>query len=132
MKKDFVKASNKYGKISIKISSVNDFIPTKNAAYEDALTQARNMSASTMSFEFSVGRKKNEYLDADTVRTIISDAFTNMGAVSIARVKMEDEQGTALYNLFENVKNCVLVLETDTHGEIAYENIADAMIGSYN
>ena len=132
LKKDFVKASNKYGKISIKISSVNDFIPTKNAAYEDALTQARNMSASTMSFEFSVGRKKNEYLDADTVRTIISDAFTNMGAVSIARVKMEDEQGTALYNLFENVKNCVLVLETDTHGEIAYENIADAMIGSYN
>lgn len=42
------------------------------------------MSASTMSFEFSVGRKKNEYLDADTVRTIISDAFTNMGAVSIS------------------------------------------------
>lgn len=49
----------------------------------------------------------------------------------IARVKMEDEQGTALYNLFENVKNCVLTLETDLKGEIAYETIADSMVSNY-
>lgn len=34
-KKDFTKAENKFGKIAIKISSVNDFIPTQNAAYEE-------------------------------------------------------------------------------------------------
>lgn len=130
-KKDFSKPTNKFGKITVKISSVKDFVPTKDAAYEDALKQAREMSAETMSFEFSVGRKKNEYLDANTVKTIISDAFSNMGAVSIARVKMEDEQGTALYNLFENVKNCVLTLETDLKGEIAYETIADSMVSNY-
>lgn len=130
-KKDFTKTDNKFGKIAIKISSVNDFVPTHNAAYEDALNQARAMSASTLSFEFSVGRKKNEYLDANVVRTIISDAFSNMGAVSIARVKMEDEEGTAFYNLFENVKNCVLTLEADANGEIAYETIANAMVNSY-
>ncbi|PHU40203.1 hypothetical protein CSX00_07175 [Pseudobutyrivibrio ruminis] len=125
--KDFTRATNKYGKITIKIKNINDYRPSKDAPYEDVLIQAQKIQAETMSFEFSV-RKKDEYLNANVVRTIISDAFDNMGAVSIARVKMQDEQGTALYNLFENVKHCNLSLETNEKGEIAFKAIASAMV----
>jgi hypothetical protein len=131
LEKNFTKSTNKFGKIQIKISSVDDYSASKGAPYEDVLRNARDMSAQTMSFEFSVGKKKNAYLDANIVRTIISDAFSNMGAVSIARVKMEDEQGSALYNLFENVKNCILTLKTDSKGEIGYKVIAEAMVENY-
>ena len=131
IRKDFVNLRNKYGKIKLTISNVNDYIPTPGSAYEDVLTNARNMGATTMSFEFSTGRKKGLNLEADVVRTIISDAFSNIGAVSVARVKMEDEEGTAVYNLFENVKHSVITLEADSKGEIAYKVIADAMVGAY-
>ena len=89
------------------------------------------MGANTMSFEFSIGRKTRDYLDANMVKTIISDAYSNMGAVSIARVKMQDEEGTAIYNLFENVKNVVISLQADFKGEIEYTVIAGAMIDAY-
>mgnify|MGYP001467810749 FL=1 len=89
------------------------------------------MDAMTMSFEFGTGRKKGVHLDADVVRTIISDAFNNMGVVSVARVKMEDEEGTAVYNLLENVKNTVISLKADSKGEIEYKVIADAMVNAY-
>lgn len=129
--KDFEKQNNRYKKIHIKISSVDDYHSSHGSAYDDALAKARNMGASTMSFEFSIGRKNKEYLDANMVRTIISDAFANMGVVSIARVKMEDEAGTAMYNLFENIKNVVITLSADSNGEIAYKTIANAMVGAY-
>ena len=131
LKKDFSRPENKFGKIQIKISSVDDYRCSKGNAYEDALEKARSMGASTASFEFSVGRNRSKYLDANIVRTIISDAFTNMGAVSIARVKMEDEDGTAIYNLFEDVKNEVISLTADSKGEIAYKTIAKAMVEAY-
>ena len=127
-KKDFTRETNKYGKITIKIKNIDEYKPSKNAPYEDVLLQAQKMQAETMTFEFSVGRKKDEYLNANIVRTMISDAFDNMGAVSIARVKMQDEQGTALYNLFENVKHCNFSLEANDKGEIAFDAIASAMV----
>lgn len=130
-KKDFMGPEKKYGKIKITISSVKDYVPTQGCAYEDALNRARDMDATTMSFEFGTGRKKGVHLDADVVRTIISDAFNNMGVVSVARVKMEDEEGTAVYNLLENVKNTVISLNADAKGEIEYKVIADAMVNAY-
>ena len=130
-KKDFMGPEKKYGKIKLTISSVNDYVPTHGCAYEDALNRAREMDAMTMSFEFGTGRKKGVHLDADVVRTIISDAFNNMGVVSVARVKMEDEEGTAVYNLLENVKNTVISLKADSKGEIEYKVIADAMVNAY-
>ena len=123
---------NKYGKITIKISSVNEFVSRKGAPYEQALAAAAEMGAETCSFEFNVGRKKNKYLDANMVRTIISDAFNNMGAVSIAQVRMTDEEGTALYNLFENVMNNIISMDADEKGEIPFEKIADKMIQEYS
>lgn len=54
-----------------------------------------------------------------------------MGVVSVARVKMEDEEGTAVYNLLENVKNTVISLKADSKGEIEYKVIADAMVNAY-
>lgn len=129
--KNFDNPDNKYGKISIKISNVHDYVSTHGCAYEEALDKARDMGANTMSFEFSMGRKTRDYLDANMVKTIISDAYSNMGAVSIARVKMQDEEGTAIYNLFENVKNVVISLQADFKGEIEYTAIASAMIDAY-
>ena len=130
-KKDFMGPEKKYGKIKLTISSVNDYVQKNGCAYEDALNRAREMDAMTMSFEFGTGRKKGVHLDADVVRTIISDAFNNMGVVSVARVKMEDEEGTAVYNLLENVKNTVISLKADSKGEIEYKVIADAMVNAY-
>ena len=129
--KNFMSPYNKYGKIAIKISSVKDFIPSKNVSYEQALSIADSMKSETLSFEFSVGRKKNEYLDANIVRTIISDAFSNLGVVSIAQVRMTDEDGTALYNLLENVVNSVFWLNADERGEISFSAIAKKMIEEY-
>lgn len=130
--KNYYNPHSKYGKITIKISSVNDFISSKGAPYEEALRAAAQMDSETFSFEFNVGRKKNKYLDADVVRTIISDAFNNMGAVSIAQVRMTDEEGTALYNLFENVMCSTLSMKSDEKGEIAFEEIASNMIEEYS
>lgn len=44
---------------------------------------------------------------------------------------MEDEEGTAVYNLLENVKNTVISLKADSKGEIEYKVIADAMVNAY-
>lgn len=132
IKKDFLNEKNKFGKIELKISNVQDYVCTKGSAYETVLQNAKNMDAETFLFEFSVGRKKHQKLDPTIVRTIISDAYSNMGAVSIARVKMEDEEGTAVYNLFENVKNTMLMLEADKNGEIPYKMIAEEMLKLYS
>ncbi len=130
--KDFKNPYSKYGKITVKISSVNEFVPSKGAPYEHALEAAAEMNAETFSFEFNVGRKKNKYLDANMVRTIISDAFSNMGAVSIAQVRMTDEEGTALYSLFENVTYNVISMNADEKGEIPFEKIAEKMMEEYS
>lgn len=129
--KNYNSPHSKYGKITIKISSVKDFEPSVGVPYEQALRAAEEMNAETFSFEFNVGRKKNTYLDANVVRTIISDAFSNMGAVSIAQVRMTDEEGTALYNLFENVMCNVFTMRSDEKGEISFELIAKKMIDEY-
>lgn len=52
------KRTNKYGKIKIKIKSVEDYVPTPGVAYEDALKVAKNMGAESYEFEFNVGRKE--------------------------------------------------------------------------
>ena len=129
--KNYTNPYNKYGKITVKISSVNQFVPSKGAPYEQALEAASEMNAETFTFEFNVGRKK-KYLDANMVHTIISDAFSNMGAVSIAQVRMTDEEGTALYNLFENVMCNVISMNADEKGEIPFEKIAEKMIEEYS
>lgn len=129
--KNYNNPYNKYGKIAIKISSVKDYVVSKGVPYEQALEAASEMDAETFSFEFNVGRKKNKYLDTNVVRTIISDAFKNMGAVSIAQVRMTDEEGTALYNLFENVMCSTFYMNSDAKGEIAFEQIAEKMIEEY-
>lgn len=129
--KDFAKPTNKYKQIEIKISKTNEYFPHQNPLYENVIKAARNAGANTFSFQISVGKKKREYLDADVVKTIISDALHNMGAISIARVKMEDEEGTALYNLFDDVKHCVLTLAADIKGEISPDAIAEEMIRQY-
>lgn len=129
--KNYYSPHSKYGKITIKISSVKDFVPSVGVPYEQALQAAENMNSESFLFEFNVGRAREKYLDANVVRTIISDAFSNMGAVSIAQVRMTDEDGTALYNLFENVMCSVFTMKSDEKGEIAFEEIADKMIGEY-
>ncbi len=129
---DFMNPHARFGKIQIKIKSVKNFIPSKGAVYENVLQVAENMDAETFSFEYSVGRKRNQYLDANVVRTIISDAFSNLGVISIAKVKMTDEVGTALYSLFENMKHIFLEFETDIRGEVSFEKIATDMIARFN
>ena len=131
LKKDFYNPYSKFGKINIKIESLKDYIPTKGVIYEDALRSALEMSAQTYTFEVGVGRKRNEYLDAEVVRAIISDVLSNMGAVSIARVRMTDEQGTAMYDLFENIHKSTIKMRTDDKGEIEYSKIALEMINTY-
>lgn len=130
-KADFFKEENRFGKIRIKISSVKDYVPTQGVIYEQALRAAEEMSAETYDFEFNVGRKKNTYLDANVVRAIISDALYNMGAVSIARVRMTDEKGTQMYDLFDNVVKSSLSLQTNDKGEIPYIQIAKAIQEKY-
>lgn len=130
-KTDLFKRTNKYGKIKIKIKSVEDYVPTPGVVYEDALEVAKNMGAESYEFEFNVGRKRDKYLDADTVRTIMSDALHNLGAVSIAQVKMTDEKGTNVYELFDNVQKYTLTLEANDNGEVPYSIIASAMVEKY-
>ena len=131
IKPNFTNKNSKYGKIEVKIKSINDFISSPNAPYESALLSARQMQAETFAFEYSVGNKKNAYLEADTIRTIISDAFQNQGVVSIARVRMTDENGTALYNLFENKVHNILQMQTDIKGEISFEDLYGEMRDNY-
>lgn len=122
---------NQFGKIEIKISNIRAYSPTDGVVYEDALKMANEMDAETFAFEISVGRKKNAQLDPEIVRTIIADAFNNRGVISIAKVKMSDEHGTALYNLFDNTKNDIIKMTADTKGEISYVNISREMMRVY-
>lgn len=128
---DLFKSTNKFRKIHIKIKSVENFIPQNEAIYEDALNTAKNIGAESYEFEFNVGRKKGKNLDAEVVRAIMSDALMNIGAVSIAKVKMTDEKGTNMYELFENVQKFTLSLESNDNGEVPYAIIANAMVKKY-
>ena len=65
------------------------------------------------------------------VRTIITDAFNNMGIVSIAKVRMTDEHGTALYNLFNNIKNDIIKMVADSKGEVSYIDLSKEMMKVY-
>lgn len=89
------------------------------------------MDAQTFAFEFSAGRKKNAELDPKMVRTIITDAFNNMGIVSIAKVRMTDEHGTALYSLFNNIKNDIIKMVADSKGEVSYIDLSKEMMKVY-
>lgn len=122
---------SQFGKIEIKISDIGAYSPTNGVVYEDALKLASEMDAQTFAFEVSVGRKKNAKLDPQMVRRIITDAFNNRGIISIAKVRMSDEHGTALYNLFDNTKNDIIKMTADARGEISYINLSREMIRVY-
>ncbi|RHO93754.1 hypothetical protein DW019_14700 [Clostridium sp. AF37-5] len=128
---DFYNPHSKFGKVEIKISNAKQFVPTQGAPYEEALIKAAEMDAQTFAFEFSAGRKKNAELDPKMVRTIITDAFNNMGIVSIAKVRMTDEHGTALYSLFNNIKNDIIKMVADSKGEVSYIDLSKEMMKVY-
>ena len=131
-KVDFYNRKNKYKKIRIKINSVENYVGKNGVPYEEALRIAEEIGSETYDFEFSIGRRKDKFLDTDTVLNIISDAMYNRGAISIAKVKISDEKGTKLYDLFDNINHFELTLETNDKGEVTYERIAESIIKEYN
>ena len=130
-KPDFFNPSKKFGKIEIKITNTREFTSTSGVIYEEALRKAADMDAETFAFEVTSSRKKSGELDPEMARVILTDAIRNMGIVSIAKVRMSDEHGTAIYNLFENVKKDIIRMEADSKGEVSYVDLSREMMKMY-
>lgn len=118
-------------KLDIRLANVGEFSTSEDASFESIINGVTEMGANNLHIEVSVGRSRSKRLNAGPIRKIIRDIMNNRSCVTSAKIKLDDDQITGLYDIFDNFANDQIKCAIDTKGEVSFKTLSYNMYNKY-
>lgn len=124
--------NEKIMKLGVRFANTRNFRPGKSKDFEQIIDCFNKMSAHTASIEVGLGRTKAESLDYETISPILEDIKANKGNISSARIILNDDQKSMIFDLFDNICHDFIGFVVQANGELGFEYVSDEMGVKYS
>ncbi len=132
-KVNFFREGNEYTKLDVRLANLRDFHPTAGTSFEQIVDACNEVEGMTMHIEIGLGYNKENRLDRDEIQNAIKDIQKeeNRHCVSGAKIKINSDGVSNIYDLLENVCNDYITCMVNIHGEITFEYMIQRMKEKY-
>lgn len=131
---DFLGENTEYMKLDVRLANIREFRPQNGSIFERIIYGMNQIEGVNAHVEISLGRNKTSRLNRDQMHSVISDLRNNRECVSSAKVKLQDDQITGLYDLFDNLckDEITITINAEDKGCIKFEKLSKKMNDVYS
>lgn len=132
---DFLGENAEYLKLDVRLANIREFRPQKGSSFEQIIYGMNEVEGVNAHIEITLGRGGNEArLNREQMHGIISDLRNNRECVSAAKIKMQEDQISGVYDLFENMckDEISITIRAEDKGGIKFEKLSKKMNDVYS
>lgn len=118
-------------KLDIRLANIREFVPIPGTSFEEIIAGVNRVEGVNAHIEISLGNQRNSRLNSGEVRATIANLTNNRGCVSSAKVKMNDDQISGIYELFDNISSDNIKCVVDENGGISFDVLVNRMNDIY-
>lgn len=130
---DFLTSGAEYSKLDVRFGNIREYRPLNGSMFENILAGMNKVEGISAHIEISMGRKRLEKLNKGEMRNAIVDLYDNMHCVTSAKVKLDDDQISGVYDLFDNLckEDLEISISAIDKGGIKFDKLAEKMYMAY-
>ncbi len=120
--------------LDIRFANTRQFVARNSRHLERFLETCNEMESFTAHIEIGLGYTRGGALNNETISAAINDLRNpgNRESVSSAKVTLNEDQKSSVFDLFENIINDKISYIVPARGELAYNFMADKMAERYD
>lgn len=125
-----LKDNEKVKKLVVRFSDLFE-MKTKSKYLEKVLSGFRMAKCTTAYVEIGMGRTVGEGMDKETITNVLPDLYDNQGVISTAKIVLDDDGKSVIYDLFNNIHNEFIDFKVPERGELKFRDMAKKMKERY-
>lgn len=131
---DFLGDNAEYLKLDVRLANIRDFRPQIGSSFEQIIRGMNEVEGVNAHVEITLGRGNQARLNTDKMHGIISDLRNNRECVSSAKVRIQEDHISGIYDLFENFckDEISITIRAEDKGGIKFEKLSRKMNDIYS
>lgn len=122
---------NRVARVDVRFANIRGFRAGESETFERIVDAMNETEGITAHIEIGMGYARNESLNRDTICQIVEDVRNNRDNISSAKIVLDDDVKTAIFDLFENAEGDNIIFTLPTRGELGFEVRINDMDGKY-
>lgn len=122
---------NRIGRLEIRFANVRAYKSGRCKPLERILNGMRQTACLTGRIDFSMGHSRQNSLDPETVSLMIDDIRENRSAISSAKIVLDDDGKSTLFDLFQDVEQDKITFYRQPGGGLGFEHRINSMDAKY-
>ena len=122
---------NRVARVDVRFANIRGFRAGKSEVFERIVDAMNETEGITAHIEIGMGYARSESLNRDTICQIVEDIRDNRDNISSAKIVLDDDVKTAIFDLFENAEGDNITFTLPARGELGFEVRINDMDGKY-
>lgn len=122
---------DRVAKLEIRFANTRAYRPTKSRPLERIVQSINEIEGMVGHIEIGMGYNRTESLNQETIYEIVDDVRANRDAISTAKVRLDDDTKSVMFDLFQDTERDELKYNRQAMGDMRFESLANCMDRKY-
>lgn len=123
---------NRLTRLDVRFANIREFRPYNSRNLERILESCNEFQGLTAHIEIGLGYDRGSSLNSETISEVISDIRANRRSVSSAKLVMDDDTRSSIFDLFDNIDHENISYKVPPRAELGFEFMANEMAYRYD
>lgn len=122
---------DRIARLEIRFANTRAYRPTKSHPLERIVQSINEIEGMVGRIEIGMGYNRTESLNQETIYEIVDDVRANRDAISTAKVRLDDDTKSVIFDLFQDAERDELKYNRQAMGDLRFESLANCMDRKY-
>ena len=123
---------NRLTKLDVRFANTREFRAYSSRNLERIVESCNEFEGLTAHIEIGLGYARGRTLNSETISEVVSDVRANKGCISSAKLVMNDDTRSSIFDLFDNIEHENISYVVPPRSELGFEYMANEMAYRYD